>query len=282
MANNNNEPINLNSINEAVCYWLGYQFTIGRERLIHEASLRYPIADAITSGKIAISKIYLEKGHPYFEDKVVDIFLLNEKESNISMESIDLEAISAIFELKLSKVDTGNQFGEEKKRVIDDILRLAYFNLYSKKDAYFLICGTYADFKNYFIGDKIEKTTIKKDDIDILQTNERQGTSFINQVEFINPKEWKTENSLYKDYFNFEVGSQKKYIFKIDENEIDDTKKQKKFGLKSFQERYIIKEKLIEYEEKLSIKTTCMAITPFESIPSRMHACAIWKVEAEN
>ena len=53
-----------NAINEAICYWLGYQFKIGRDKLIHEASLRYPIADTITATNIEIAKIQLEKGHP--------------------------------------------------------------------------------------------------------------------------------------------------------------------------------------------------------------------------
>ncbi len=38
-----------NAVVDAVCYWLGYQFKIGRDNLMHEASLRYPIADTITA-----------------------------------------------------------------------------------------------------------------------------------------------------------------------------------------------------------------------------------------
>lgn len=275
---------NFKSICEAVCYWLGYQFSIGRERLIHEASLRYPIADAITSSDISIDKIQLERGHPYFDDKRVDIFVCNKKVKNIEVESID-----SIFELKLSKQSTGSKFSNEHQRVVDDILRLAYFNLMSKKDAYFLICGPYKDFKNYFIGDMDEQPTDTSQDIII---KEQQGKAVNQKVTEASLKPWRTDNSLYKYYFDFvyidpETTSEpiipKEYTFeKQAENSNDDakTKKQKMFGLKSFQDDYIPKQNLA-FQEKLKIKTTCMAITPFESKSNRTHACGIWKIEAE-
>lgn len=275
--------INFNSICDAVCYWLGYQFKIGRERLIHEASLRYPIADAITSGETAIDKIQLEKGHPYFDDKVVDIFVCTE-----NVNPIKLDNISSIFELKLSTKITANKFGKEHQRVVDDILRLAYFNLKSKKDAYFLICGSYGDFKNYFIGDIQNQTTDANQNI---QVGTRQGL-LSNTISQITADSWKTDNSLYKEYFDFQIyhpSKSKEYTFEIQNEDVNDTaemKKEKLFGLKSFQNRYTSKKDkstnldFISFSNKLKIKTTCVAITPFESKPSRTHACGIWKIEA--
>jgi hypothetical protein len=58
-------------------------------------------------------------------------------------------------------------------------------------------------------------------------------------------------------------------------------KKEKYFGLNSFQDRYEIKEGLFEWDESIKIKTTCITITPFEAITHRTHACGIWKIEAE-
>lgn len=285
---------NFKSICEAVCYWLGYQFSIGRERLIHEASLRYPIADAITSSEISIDKIQLERGHPYFSDRKVDIFVCNKK-----VKSIDVDSIDSIFELKLSKPETGSKFGVEHQRVVDDILRLAYFNLISKKDAYFLICGPYKDFKNYFIGDMDEQPTdANQDDIKI---NEQQGRGAnAPKITEVPLKPWKTTNSLYKDYFDFsyidpktlnEPIKPKEYTFEIQSEaagDNDEMKKQKRFGLQSFQENYtpkkdkITTQDLLTINNKLKIKTTCVAITPFETITNRTHACGIWKIEAEN
>jgi hypothetical protein len=277
--------INFNSICDAVCYWLGYQLKIGRERLIHEASLRYPIADAITSGETAIDKIQLEKGHPYFQDKVVDIFVCTE-----NVKTITIDKISSIFELKLSKSTTGNKFSTEHQRVVDDILRLAYFNLASKKDAYFLICGPYKDFKNYFVGDMDEQPVDTSKDFKI---NEQQGKSGDKSEAMENSQKiWRTESSLYKDYFHFdytdpkyskEPVKPKEHTFEIQNKDADT----EEFGLKSFKKRYTSKKDKTDKEfiiisDTLKIKTTCVAITPFESITNRTHACGIWKIEAIN
>lgn len=280
---------NFKSICEAVCYWLGYQFSIGRKRLIHEASLRYPIADAITSSEIPIDRIQLEKGHPYFSNRKVDIFVCTKKTN-----TIDEEFIESIFELKLSKPETGRKHSDEHQRVVNDILRLAYFNLISKKDAYFLICGSYQDFKNYFIGDmKKQPDGTNENDIKI---EELQGNRpNINEATETPLKVWNTENSLYKEYFDFNYIDPKitstliipkEYTFEIQSESEDDSeeiRKQKRFGLKFFQDNYTPKKGVkVEFKNKLKIKTTCVAITPFETIPNRTHACGIWKIEAEN
>lgn len=272
---------NFKSICEAVCYWLGYQFSIGRERLIHEASLRYPIADAITSCNISIDKIQLERGHPYFKDKRVDVFVCNQK-----VTSIDVEFIDSIFELKLSKSETGNEFSLEHQRVIDDILRLAYFNLISKKDSYFLICGTYENFKNYFVGDKTVQTTDENQNIQISMLQGKNDEE--NAVANVKDK-WNAEKSLFKDYFNFDyidskssgkLPQQKEYVFEIK----DKMTATDEFGLKNFHKKYTSKkdksnQDFIVFDNKLKIRTTCVAITPFESITNRTHACGIWKIE---
>jgi len=61
------------AIIDSVSYWLGYQFKIGRHKLVHEASLRYPIADTITSKEVSIDKIALEKPHPLFINRRIDL-----------------------------------------------------------------------------------------------------------------------------------------------------------------------------------------------------------------
>ena len=272
------------SVCEAICYWLGYQYSIGRERLIHEASLRYPIADAITSNGTSIDKIQLEKGHPCFEDKVVDIFVCNK-----NVKSIEIDSIESIFELKLSKQDTGNVSGKERQRIVDDILRLAYFNLKYQKDAFFLICGTYKDFKNYFVGDK---ATQMRDANQNIQVGMRQGKDSKNNQTIVASDKWNIENSLYKDYFYFDYidtilsgqsPKKKVYTFEI----LDKDPSTNEFGLKSFQKSYKSKknkldQEIVIFKEKLKIKTTCVAITPFESKPNRTHACGIWRIEGIN
>lgn len=263
-----------NAINEAICYWLGYQFKIGREKLIHEASLRYPIADTITATNIEIAKIQLEKGHPCFTDRLVDVFLYNKPVTEFTEENC-LTSIAEIYELKLVKKETGTKGGLEHQRVIDDILRLAYFNQATGKDSYFLICGKYQNFKNYFVG---EKDTPKTDTEANILIPERHTS--------ISPaKEWNPEKSLYKNYFNFDLSkTPKSYTFmknKILKKDSEIEKKIKLFGLNSFQDRYKIKDTLITWNDSITIKTTCIALTPFETITHRTHACGIWKIEAK-
>ena len=261
-----------NAINEAICYWLGYQFKIGRDKLIHEASLRYPIADTITATNIEIAKIQLEKGHPCFSDRLVDLFLYDKPVTEISEENL-MSSIAEIYELKLAKKETGTKGGQENQRVVDDILRLAYFNQTTGKDSYFLICGKYQNFKNYFVGQKDKPQTDKDENILIKERLTSIATA----------NEWNPQDSLYKEYFDFELSkTPKSYIFnknEILESDGEDEKKRKQFGLNSFQDRYKIKDGLITWSDSITIKTTCIALTPFESITHRTHACGIWKIE---
>lgn len=268
-----------NAINEAVCYWLGYQFKIGRERLMHEASLRYPIADTLTANGTEIVKIQLEKGHPCFTDRLIDIFVFDKAINDLTEDNL-LSSIAEIYELKLAKKETGTLRSQENQRVVDDILRLAYFNKSTGKDAYFLICGKYQDFKNYFIGQKDKVETDSDDNIVIKEQKNRNGDGAIANTG------WNTTNSLYKEYFDFIVSTptkSKEHTFvkqTLTGTESEDEKKEKTFGLQSFQDRYKIKDGILTWDQSIKIKTTCIAITPFEKITYRTHACGIWKIEA--
>jgi hypothetical protein len=83
-----------NELSEAICYWLGFQTSIGRKPFIHEASLRYPIADALTKSEISISQIKLEFVHPLFKGKRVDL--------TIFKNGSDVD-INEMFEFKIAK-----------------------------------------------------------------------------------------------------------------------------------------------------------------------------------
>lgn len=263
--------INFLSLNEAICYWLGYQIRIGRENLIHEASLRYPIADAITSMGFSIDKIVLEKQHPFFIQRYMDVAITTTNHLSIKDEDLP-NKINSIFELKLSKESTSKEFQAEHQRVLNDILRLAYFNLWSKKKAYFIMCGTYGDFKNYFVGQKNEQPTDASTDFVLPEKSKDTSTTLVN--------EWNSEKSLYKDIFNFRV---QKFSNSLSDKKESKTfvfdKTKSDFGFNSFISDYKIKINK-EFNNGLKIKTTCLSITPFEAIPSRSHACGIWQIEA--
>jgi hypothetical protein len=257
----------LNAIVDAVCYWLGYQFKIGRDQLIHEASLRYPIADTITSKGIDINRIILEQLHPIFKSKKIDLVIFNETVKEPETEEDDTN-LKEVYEFKLAKSQTSIEYKEEHQRVFDDIVRLAYYHLWSNKDCYFLMCGKYEDFKTFFVG---QKSAITEEDnkfkVPIRQITIQQS----NQEQFI---EWKPKG-IYKDWFSFNIGEEKEIEFKKSDNP--------KWGLKPFQKNYKVrKPKKHTYAESFKVKTKCVAITPSGLENIKTHAAGIWKIEAVN
>lgn len=252
------------SIVDAICYWLGYQFKIGRSQLIHEASLRYPIADSITAKGVSIHSLVLEQLHPIFKSKKIDLVLLEE---GVKSNEKGDDNIKAVFEFKLAKNSTSIKFKEEHQRVFDDIVRLAYYNLYFKKDCYFLMCGEYDEFKTYFVGQKHE-VIYKEGKNSVIARNKNHN--YQNNTDQSN--EWKPDG-LYKDWFNFKLNENKEFV--INKKDHDS------WGLKVFQENYHIREKvLLKYSDHMKIRTTCLAITPPGLENIKTHAAGLWKIEA--
>ena len=104
---NNNEKFN--AIVESICYWLGYQFKIGRDRFIHEGSLRYPIADTITAKGIAIKRIELEKTSPIFKQRYIDLVIFDKTVKEPEKEKND-DKLSEVYEFKLAKNETSKEY----------------------------------------------------------------------------------------------------------------------------------------------------------------------------
>lgn len=261
-----------NAIVEAVCYWLGYQFKIGRDQLIHEASLRYPIADTITAKGIAINRIILEKLHPIFKKKYIDLVIYDDTVYEPGTEKDDTK-LKEVYEFKFAKSGTSKEHKEEHQRVFDDIVRLGYYNLWSDKECYFLMCGKYEDFKTFFVGQKSELTKEnRKLLVPIRQKLETQSSS-VNVVADETDEEriWEP-GGIFKDWFGFKIEEEKIITFEKTNNQ---------FGLKPFQNSYKIrKPKLHKYGDTFKIKTKCIAITPSGHENVKTHAAGIWKIEA--
>jgi|GEM_PF-2364492 len=252
----------LNAIVDAVCYWLGYQFKIGRDQLIHEASLRYPIADTITSNGIDIRRIVLEQLHPIFKSKKIDLVIFDETVKEPETEKDDTN-LREVYEFKLAKSETSIEHKEEHQRVFDDIVRLAYYHFWRNKDCYFIMCGKYEDFKTYFVG---QKSAITEDDnklkVPVRHIETTQKTAI----------EWKPDG-IYKDWFGFKIGEEKKIVFNKTDNE--------NWGLRPFQTSYIIRDtKNHSYADTFKVKSKCLAITPSGLENIKTHAAGIWKIEA--
>lgn len=241
---------------DAVCYWLGFQVKIGRENLIHEASLRYPIADAITSKDISISQIKLEDSHPLFKSKRIDLVIheiINDSNQTLRKE---------IYEFKIAKHTKKED--DEHQRVFDDIVRLAFYNMVEKEDCYFLMCGKYENFKQYFVEDKIEPNVV-------------DGRVLVPpKVDTI--RGWKS-NGIYTDWFPFVKGEtlEKKFF-------ISDPNNNNEWGLGSFKHRYLLRDNISAEKfynrDYITIITECMAITPHGV--DRTHAAGIWKIKGKS
>lgn len=250
-----------NAIVDAVSYWLGYQFKIGRDRLIHEASLRYPIADTLTAQGAAIHTIVLEKAHPVFKSKLIDVVLYAEDVEEPEAEKDD-SRLQKAFEFKLAKIGTSIDGSSEHQRVFDDVVRLAYYNMWRKKDCYFLMCGKYDEFKAYFVGQNQSAFASSTGNTVPPRRNRTNGG--------IGEEKW-APVGLYADWFDFAPTREKKKIFRVaDSNQ---------FGLSSFHKRYEPRENSTLLTDTIEIKTTCMAITPAGE-KNRTHAVGIWKIEA--
>lgn len=257
------EGTKFNAIIEAICYWLGYQFKIGRDKFIHEASLRYPIADTITATGVSINTIVLEQLHPIFKSKKIDLVIFDETVKEPEAEKDDTK-LKEVYEFKLAKSETSKENKEEHQRVFDDIVRLAYYHLWKNKDCYFLMCGKYEDFKTYFVG---QKSQIKKENDKFVVPIRKKTTNS-------NFDEWKPEG-IYKDWFGFKLEE----IKEIEFNKTDNSE----FGLKPFQTNYKRrKPKTHKYCDTLRFKTKCVAITASGLENVKTHAAGIWKIEAVN
>lgn len=247
-----------NSVIDAVCYWLGYQFKIGRQHLVHEASLRYPIADSITAIGVDIQRVVLERTHPVFKGKRIDLVIFADNVAN-PVDEQDDSYFDSVYEFKIANSKSGRNFSDEHQRIFNDIARLAYYNLWNSKECYFLICGSYQDFKTYFVGQQLKVMT--EGSKNILPQRPIQDSN----------EGWKPDG-LYKDWFSFKPDGEKEITFQSDDHE--------KWGLKSFQENFLIRPDLIQrYTFELTVRTKCLAITPYGLENQRTHAAGIWKVE---
>lgn len=127
----------------AVVWWLNYLSAIGRNYVINESSIKYPVAEYLEKSIGEKDNIKLERNHPLLKSRSLDLYYKK-----------DTEEIA--FEFKYIK-DGSTLKPSEKQRVFNDLLRLHYFLESGGTKAYFLICGIKSEFKNSFM--KIPKPT---------------------------------------------------------------------------------------------------------------------------
>ncbi|MGV3464971.1 MAG: hypothetical protein ACO1OT_06740 [Heyndrickxia sp.] len=106
--------------------------------MIRESSLKYPLADYLTSLNIPISDIQLEFPHPALKKRQVDLVTTG----------TDNDEIKTAFEFKIPYSYT--KYEAEQKRIFNDLMRLYLLNKYKASSCYFIIVGKQNDFIPFF------------------------------------------------------------------------------------------------------------------------------------
>ncbi len=129
----------VSNIGGTIEHWLSFQEKIGRSFMINEDALKYPIADYLVNAtNNDISAIELEKQHPNYTDRHVDLTVIDRLNN----------AIKNVFEFKLAKSDTRKP--SEKQRIFNDLMRLHLAKQVSSDKCYFIIAGKANHFKQDF------------------------------------------------------------------------------------------------------------------------------------
>ncbi len=144
--------IDFNRLIHSATYYLCYQDRIGRDFMMDESSLKYPIADYLTSLEIPMSSIRLEFEHPTLFNRSIDLVTVD-----------NTGKIERAFEFKIAKLNT--KYNSEKQRIFNDLLRLWLIADSNNVPCYFLIAGTQVDFIQYFRSIVSQRPTTNSKDL---------------------------------------------------------------------------------------------------------------------
>jgi len=145
-------PIDYNTLIHSISYYLSYQDRIGRSFMVNESSLKYPVADYLTSLKMSSANIRVEYYHPFLQKRQIDLIITD-----------DSQNIETAFEFKLAQSHT--KYEAEQKRIFNDLMRLYLLSKTKATSAYFVVAGKESDFIQSFrsIPSERPKSNIKKD-----------------------------------------------------------------------------------------------------------------------
>jgi hypothetical protein len=166
--------ISFNELLHSATYYLSYQHKIGRNFMIDESSLKYPIADYLTGLEFPISRIKLEYRHPDLKSRRIDVVTTDPGG----------KFIENAFEFKLAQSTTKND--AEQKRIFHDLARLHLISQSTGASCYFLIAGTQEDFIPNFY-------------------------SIRSQRPLVNSNKLPDPEGVYKEWFKYVVGKEQTF-----------------------------------------------------------------------
>ncbi len=147
--------IDFNKLIHSATYYLSYQDRIGRNFMINESSLKYPVADYLTSLEIPLANIQLEFSHPDLKKRQIDLVTTDNLKKKIE----------SAFEFKISRLYT--KYEPEQKRIFNDLMRMYLMGKSNSSSCYFLIAGTQSDFIQYFRSIVTTRPTTNSKDLPI-------------------------------------------------------------------------------------------------------------------
>ena len=233
--------INFDSLIHSATYYLCYQDKIGRGFMVNESSLKYPIADYLTSLQMPMAKIQLEYNHPYLKKRRVDLIALDQPKNKSNTPKIEVA-----FEFKISKEET--RYEPEQKRIFNDLMRLYMIANSTNANCYFLISGIHKDFIQHFRS--------------IASTRPVGSKNTLPEPE-----------GIYTEWFKFKLGEEKEFDVK------NVTGNNYATIYQAFLKDYKPKIKGNKLNLPLKIKTKCVAISALSREFPTPYVGGIWKVE---
>jgi hypothetical protein len=130
--------IDFTKLLHSITYYLSYQERIGRNFMVSESSLKYPVADYLTGLEMPLTHIQLEHPHPYLKKRQIDLVTTDETK----------DFIETAFEFKIARNNT--KYDAEQQRIFSDLMRLHLIAKSNKSSCYFIVAGSQEDFIQYF------------------------------------------------------------------------------------------------------------------------------------
>ena len=182
-------PIDYNRLIHSATYYLSYQDRIGRNFMIDESSLKYPIADYLSGLELPLTQIQLEFPHPNLKKRQIDLITTDASKGKIE----------SAFEFKISRPNT--KYEPEQKRVFNDLMRLHLLAKSLGTHCFFIMAGRHTDFIQFFRSIVSTKPTTNSKDLPLPEGFYTEWFKFsANEVNTFDVKI--AQNRPYKDIYS--------------------------------------------------------------------------------
>jgi hypothetical protein len=232
--------IDFDKLIHSVTYYLSYQEKIGRSFMVDESSLKYPVADYLTSLEIPLANIQLEFSHPDLWKRQIDLITTDQPNKKLK------QIIESAYEFKISRQNT--KYEPEQKRIFNDLMRLHLLAKSNGSSCYFIIAGSHKDFIQYF-------------------------RSIVSKRPTTNNKDLPQPEGFYTEWFKFKEDDEAIFEVKnVKGNEYENI-------YQAFLSDYKAKEDGVVLELPDKITTKCIAISALSREFPTPYVGGIWKVE---